>query len=196
MISRDRWISEPLFAREQRSALLSPDERYRYQLRRVWDARLPLALFLMLNPSWADAEMDDATVCVLRLLVQRWSLTDPAEPAPSEPRVRYGYGGFLVGNLYGLRSRDPDVLAAAQDDPVGSGNDAAIVDLLAHKPRIVVAAWGTHRMVARRAEHVLALAKDAGAPVYTLYGTSSSAQPLHPLARVKKAPAPILWRAA
>lgn len=43
------------------SAALSPDGIYRYNLTRTWGAG-PIATFLMLNPSTADADVDDPTI--------------------------------------------------------------------------------------------------------------------------------------
>ena len=44
------------------SATISKDGLYRYSLERVWDPSKPTALFICLNPSTADAEIDDPTV--------------------------------------------------------------------------------------------------------------------------------------
>lgn len=48
----------------KRTAILSPCGRYRYSLTRQWreaeGARL--AIFILLNPSTADTEQDDATI--------------------------------------------------------------------------------------------------------------------------------------
>jgi len=45
-----------------RTAHISDCGRYRYSLTRVWDPGLPRATFCMLNPSKADAKVDDHTV--------------------------------------------------------------------------------------------------------------------------------------
>ena len=43
-------------------AAISPCGRYRYALWRKWSDMGPLATFLMLNPSTADASENDATI--------------------------------------------------------------------------------------------------------------------------------------
>src|SRR5215510_5582686 len=92
----------------ERDAVLSDCGRYRYMLRRTWDHSKPRVLFVMLNPSTADAEIDDATIrSCIRL----------AKGA--------GYGSFEVVNLYALRATDPAELQRA-DDPVGPKNNDII----------------------------------------------------------------------
>ena len=47
----------------QRRALISDDGQYRYRLLRRWsDSERASATFIMLNPSTADAEVDDPTI--------------------------------------------------------------------------------------------------------------------------------------
>ena len=43
----------------KKSAVISDCEKYRYQLLRQWDESTDLVLFIGLNPSTADAELDD-----------------------------------------------------------------------------------------------------------------------------------------
>ncbi len=45
-----------------KDAIFSPCGQYRYSLSRVWDESKPYALFIGLNPSYADAEKDDRTL--------------------------------------------------------------------------------------------------------------------------------------
>ena len=75
-----------------KNAVLSLDMKYRYVLRRDW-GEAPEVMFVMLNPSTADALKDDATVrkCV--------GFADAA-----------GHGGLIICNLFALRSRDPGAL--------------------------------------------------------------------------------------
>lgn len=68
----------------QRRALLSSCGKYRYRLLRQWSAGA-YVLWIMLNPSTADAYQDDRTVGRVCEFSRRW-----------------GYGGALIGNLYAL----------------------------------------------------------------------------------------------
>lgn len=57
-----------------RSAVISPCKMYRYLLRRAWDESLPTALFVMLNPSTADAEVDDPTIRRCMGFARSWGM--------------------------------------------------------------------------------------------------------------------------
>jgi hypothetical protein len=119
-----------------RDARLSPDERYRYELTRVWvdppaSAELQMATFVMLNPSRADASVDDPTLgrCV-------------------EFAKREGMRGVRLINLYAYRATSPQTMWAAQQEGVnivGPENDdtiqhVAAASLTYDSPFIV--AWG------------------------------------------------------
>lgn len=146
-------------------ATFSECKIYRYTLWRTWDAELPVVNFLMLNPSTADQWKNDPTV------------------ERCERRARdLGYGKLIVTNLFALRSTDPAGLRQV-DDPVGPGNDRAILDS-ALEADAVVCAWGVHGELFGRAAkvladlrawpgvgdklHCLALTKD-GSPRHPLY---------------------------
>lgn len=73
----------------QRSSKFSDDRAYRYELSRRWDSR-PVVLFVMLNPSVADDEVDDATQLRCRRFAQNW-----------------GLGGYYAANLFAYVSTDP-----------------------------------------------------------------------------------------
>jgi len=90
-------------------AVFSPCRKWRYLLWRQWDASKPAANFLMLNPSTADESKLDPTCARARDYAERW-----------------GYGALIVTNVFGWRATDPTDMKAAKD-PVGPGNDAAIV---------------------------------------------------------------------
>ena len=106
-------------------AILSDCGAYRYRLWRTWDKSKPLVGFCMPNPSTADANRDDPTIRRLISFARSW-----------------GYGGFIVVNLFALRSPHPSVLRQV-DDPIGPDNHkhlsevAVLVDTM-------ICAWGTH----------------------------------------------------
>jgi hypothetical protein len=153
------------------SARLSPCGTYRYTLDRVWDRRRRAAVFLMLNPSTADASENDPTIrrCI-------------------GFAKRNGYGGITVVNLFALRATKPAALAL-HPDPVGPDNDMWIQSVLFKQPAAVIAAWGAYppaagRGMADRATErvaaVLRLVAIYGVPLKCL-GTTKDGQPRHPL---------------
>ncbi|MEL6959679.1 MAG: DUF1643 domain-containing protein [Pseudomonadota bacterium] len=143
------------------TAVYSDCERYRYSLTRVWDADGRRVNFVMLNPSTATEVQNDPTV------------------ERCERRARaLGYGSFAVTNIFAWRDTDPRAMRRA-DDPVGDGNDAAILDCAAWADD-VVAAWGTHGAYLDRGAAVQALLRSSARPLFHL-GLSQAGHPKHPL---------------
>lgn len=142
-------------------ATFSRCRRWRYLLWRRWDAARPAANFLMLNPSTADEVRLDPSCTRARNYAERW-----------------GYGALIVTNLFGWRATDPDEMKRARD-PVGRGNDAAILQA-AREAAIVVCAWGNHGLHRGRAERVLGLLASAGIRLHVLR-MNGAGQPAHPL---------------
>ncbi len=110
-----------------RDAKISCCGTYRYSLFRSWGQstkRMPL-MWLMLNPSTADAMIDDRTISRCIEFSKAW-----------------GYESLLVGNLYAYRSTDPDALLALDyHTAVGPENDYHL-DLMAQQSEKIVLAWG------------------------------------------------------
>jgi hypothetical protein len=160
-MSTDALFDVPAAGGVLAGAVLSPCGTYRYTLDRVWDASLPTALFIMLNPSTADASVDDPTIrrCI-------------------SFAKREGCGALTVVNLFALRSTNPDALTT-HPDPVGPDNDTHIALALGKQPEVAIAAWGAHPFTRARAEAVAALL----APVWQVncLGTTKSGDPRHPL---------------
>src|SRR2546423_5139936 len=142
-------------------AVFSACRRWRYLLWRRWDASLPVANFLMLNPSTAD----------------EWKL-DPSCTRARRYAERWGYGSLIVTNLFGWRATDPKEMRAVRD-PVGRGNDRAILRA-ARESQIVVCAWGNHGAHLGRSQDVLALLRSAGVPLHALR-VNDCGEPAHPL---------------
>ncbi|WP_102226282.1 DUF1643 domain-containing protein [Acidimangrovimonas sediminis] len=143
------------------TAVYSDCERYRYLLTRTWDPDGTKALFVMLNPSTATEVQNDPTV------------------ERCERRARaLGFGAFRVCNIFAWRDTDPRKMRAATD-PVGPGNDAAILESAAWADRIVCA-WGSHGEHLDRGRAVEALLRGTGLPLHHL-GLTKGGQPKHPL---------------
>src|SRR4051795_10144132 len=121
-------------------ATFSRCRRWRYLLWRKWSHR-PIANFLMLNPSTADELKLDPSCTRARVYAERW-----------------GFGALVVTNIFGWRATDPDDMKAAKD-PVGRGNDAAILRA-AREAVLVFCAWGNHGEQRKRAAEVLSLLRN------------------------------------
>lgn len=155
-------------------ACVSLDGVYRYWLTRDW-AYTPAVLdpdpspsagrlvWIMLNPSTADAHTDDLT---LRLIQGHTR--------------RRGHVGLTVVNLFALRSTDPAAIRRHQD-PVGPHNDEAIIDAVT-APGVdrVVVAWGANGGCRRRDRAVLGLLGAAGVTPYRLGPPTRHGKPQHP----------------
>lgn len=148
----------------------SIEGEYRWWLERDWWERdaergeVDLLTFVMLNPSTADAELDDPTIrrCI-------------------GFAKREGAQRLHVLNLFALRSTDPAALLT-HPDPVGIANDALLVDAAKHHTRFkTVVAWGAHKMVTP--DRVKILTDSAGEAGTTLWclGVTKSGAPRHPL---------------
>ena len=146
-----------------KSAVISADGEYRYLLRRRW-AFGPAMVFLMLNPSTADADNDDPTIrrCI------------------GFARDR-GFGAVEVGNLFALRATDPTVMKR-HAKPIGPDNNDHLMAMMvkaAGDQAPVIAAWGCHGTHLRRAQRVVELSAN-GQPLQCL-GVTKDGHPRHPL---------------
>lgn len=152
-----------------KDAKLSDCGNYRYWLLRQWDAALPTLVFIMLNPSTADADQDDPTIrkCI-------------------EFAKRNGFGSIEVVNLYALRATKPaDLYRAIRTpdlDAIGPDNAAWICDATAGERRSICLAWGTpaNNSVTWRAHAVTMSLITEGIPIFALK-RNGNASPAHPL---------------
>lgn len=114
----------------------------------------------MLNPSTADATLDDPTIRRCRSFAKAWSL-----------------GGLWVVNLYALRATDPRLLKDVED-PVGPENDDAIHDAIV-RSRVTCLAWGAAGG-RERVDRVLEILWETGRRPFCL-GVTRGGHPRHPL---------------
>lgn len=150
---------------EDASATFSADRTYRYLLTRTWREDAARVVFVMLNPSTADAFTVDPTIHRCMSFACSWLA-----------------GGIIVVNLFGLRATDPTALRT-HPDPVGPDNDRILAEQLAGQDYVigpVVCAWGAHAMAADRARQVEALLRARGVQPLCL-GMTKGGHPRHPL---------------
>ena len=143
------------------TAYISECDRYRYVLTREFGGE-STCLFIMLNPSTADANHDDPTVrrCI-------------------GFAKREGFGRLEVVNLYAFRSTSPSTLFTAPD-PVGADNNCEIRAALV-RADMVIAAWGNNANGdAGQVGEVMTLIERSGRPV-KCFGLTGRGQPRHPL---------------
>lgn len=159
--------SERMFAA---GAAISDDELYRYRLWRIGDDDLAPVLFLMLNPSTADGEVDDPTIRRCIGFARGW-----------------GSGGILVANLFAYRTKSPEVLAKAAAsgvDIVGPEADEALREML-RVADLVVCGWGKGPAplrvpMAERVTAVMDMIRGTSTEVCAL-GVNGDGSPKHPL---------------
>jgi len=140
-------------------------DTYRYTLWREWTEALPRLLFVLLNPSVADANLDDPTLRRCIGFAQDWC-----------------YGSVELANLYAYRATDPRALRQVAD-PVGPLNDYHIQEAAGRADKIVVA-WGAEGFLHGRDQAVLRLLPK---PLWCL-GYTLGGAPRHPLYVRRDAP--------
>lgn len=146
----------------ERTAVLSACRQYRYELTRRW-ARGILLPIVMLNPSTADAEVDDPTI--------RRCMGFAA---------REEFAGILVVNLYAYRATDPKQLWTVED-PVGPENNAVLLrafDNAADLEIPVLLAWGANARADRIGDVVELMPDELRV---CCLGMTTAGQPRHPL---------------
>ncbi len=150
-------MSEPI----ERDAFITGDGLYRYRLLRKWTEGY-MALWIMLNPSVADAEKDDPTIRRCLGFTKSW----------------IGFGSLEVVNLFAYRSTQASVLLDV-DDPIGPDNDRYIL-AAASRATVIVAAWGAgaNAVNPHRVQQVRAMLKRY--PIDCL-GVTRGGDPRHPV---------------
>lgn len=144
----------------KRSAVFSECKTWRYTLERYWGDG-DVAVFILLNPSTADAEHDDPT---------------------NRRGIRFakdlGYDGCIFLNLFAYRTPSPSVLMKARD-PIGPLNDGIISGwCTSERAGVVIAAWGGYGTYMHRNAWVRAHLLKLGVKVHC-FGRTMNHQPRH-----------------
>jgi len=144
-------------ANQHSDAVISECGQYRYALERTWSEQSKYALFIGLNPSTADASLDDPTIrrCI-------------------GFAIRFGCSGLLMGNLFALRSTAPSALSQ-HHDAIGPENDAWLRHL-SERAFLTIFAWGAHKLASDRAGQISSIFRSP----YCL-GLTVQGHPRHPL---------------
>jgi len=147
------------------SAIISPCGKFRYRLERDVQPEGKVFAFFGVNPSTADASLDDATV-------RKWIGFSKVN----------GARRFVVGNVFAYRSTDVKALRTVVD-PVGAENASHLLSIAADAD-VLIPCWGARGKIPKELhahlENTLALLHGSGKPVLT-FGLSKSGDPLHPL---------------
>lgn len=145
-------------------AIISECGQYRYHLWRIWDDCLPVMVFVMQNPSTADAVNDDPTIRRCLGFARR-----------------EGCGGISVRNVFALRATNERELLAHRD-PVGPDNEQHLLSArnCSLLTKLVVA-WGTRFGGKRLSRHYQAA--EVALVIQSPYclGTTKAGDPRHPL---------------
>lgn len=104
---------------------LSPCEQFRYRLWRHWDDGLPVLVWIMLNPSWGDANRDDNTIKKCVAFAKLW-----------------GYGGIEIVNLFAYRTHSPDVLRQKGYPGFMGDRNMQYLHAVIKQHKDVLCAWG------------------------------------------------------
>lgn len=131
---------------------------YRFLLVREWDALAPRMTFVMLNPSTADGQNDDATIrrCVGLAKAQ-------------------GFGKLAVVNLFALRTTDPSKVREAPA-PIGNPWNDHWIQKYTGMTR-TVCAWGAVPWARDRIRQVISSLP----PMLWCFGETKGGFPRHPL---------------
>ncbi len=149
-----------------KSAVISPCGNFRYRLWRCWDyGSTQKMVFVMLNPSTADAEADDPTIRRCIGFAQK-----------------HAFGMLEVINLFAFRATKPVELARLGYQ-AGPDNDQHIAQAAADAQGICLA-WGAHGSrpaVEARVQQVLPIIRRHARVPEQCLAITTGGHPAHPL---------------
>lgn len=146
-------------------AVLSQCKTFRYRLDRHVGAGEIVAAIIGVNPSTADASLDDQTVRKLRGFGQR-----------------LGWRRFIVGNVFSVRATDVREVATASD-PFGPEHRRHMDEIIAEAD-ILVPCWGDRAKLPKalrpRLDDMMAELRRTGRPIFC-WGLTAGGDPKHPM---------------
>jgi hypothetical protein len=140
----------------RKKAFFSDCGKYRYQLYRIWNESLPLAMCIGLNPSTANSDDDDPTITRLIGILKS-----------------NGYGGFHMMNLYGLISPHPEDITA---HPNPEGDTNKWIFNVRQLCQDVIFCWGNFKQAQYRGKKMAQKYPEA-----LCFGKNKNGSPKHPL---------------
>lgn len=147
------------------SAIISPCGMYRYRLEREVQAEGKVFAYFGINPSTADASVDDATV-------RKWRGFT----------LRNGGRRFIVGNVFSFRATD--VRDLIHDKVDCDAEHWRHIRQIVADADILVPCWGARSKLPpgkfKRPEVLMQCLVESGKPVMH-FGTTKSGDPKHPL---------------
>lgn len=147
-----------------KSAIISPCERFRFLLTREWNNTRLACAFIGLNPSTADATLDDPTI--RRCVNFAWE---------------WGYGYLHMLNLVPYRSTDPDAMftwMAENGSAEWLDRNIEEASRIFQQADIVIAAWGAPGSKLQQFKQPLI---DAAGDKLFMLDSTKSGEPRHPL---------------
>lgn len=186
LLERAPWEETSEIPRQ--GAVITDDDQYRFVLTRWFD-----------ELNFAASGVEEKSHRHMPIIMHNCSVAGALTNDHTIRKVcgfahAYGWGGIVVGNLYGARSTDPKKLFELED-PVGMDNDVWLARIFAAVPTggDVYVAWGALKGPKKdeRIRAVVELADRAGVVLKALKVTNGN--PHHPL-RLAYDSVPVLWR--
>ena len=146
-------------------ARFSADGRYRQLMRRWTGDAFPdrYVLFIGMNPSTADAEVNDPTCA------REWSFTQ-----------REGYDAMVKANVGDYRATDPKMLLAPGVEAVSPDNLPTIRQVAADAALVVLCHGKLNKALAPAGRALVAALQADGTDLWC-FGTNADGSPKHPL---------------
>lgn len=140
-------------------AIFDDNKAHRFRLWRKWDSSKPMVLFIMLNPSTADADKNDPTVTRLIKFAQN-----------------FNYGGFYVGNIYSYITPYPETLYFLRSDEFKYEENLDHLLQMADECKDIIFGWGNGAKIFNSPAEITRMFPEA-----FCFELTNTGHPKHPL---------------